>query len=191
MLESLSISNFALIEHVSLKFSAGLTMITGETGSGKSTLIGALKLIRGGRAQANQIRTGKDQSKIEAVFNIGRDRRILTHLKELGIKETSRLKVVRILKRKGRNSIRINGYSVSVNDLQMLMSELIEVSGQNEAHHLRQASAHLDILDQAGRFQESRRTIETTYEHLVKIDQEIAHGHASQNHQRQQEDFLK
>ena len=191
MLESLSISNFALIEQVTLHLSSGLTMITGETGSGKSTLIGALKLIRGDRAQASQIRTGKDRSKIEAIFNIEGDQRVLAHLKKLGIKETKRLKIVRILKRKGRNLIQVNGNPIGSSDLQALMSEMIEISAQNEAQHLRQASAHLDILDQAGRFEKIRQSIEQTYEHLTQIDYEIAHAHATQDLQHQQEDFLK
>ena len=198
MLESISIQNFALIDVLRLRVEPGLTVITGETGAGKSTLLKALHLICGGRAHSSLIRTGTDEAKVEASFALRDDEQQRHLLRTMGIKDSKRLIVTRILHRaragqrgKRKNSVLINGVSVSISSLQTVMSSLLEISGQDDAHHLKQASTHLDIIDQAAGLGASRQLLESTYHQLTQIDEELAKTALDQQHQGEREDFLR
>lgn len=192
MLESISIQNFALIDQLRVKVSTGLTVITGETGAGKSTLLQALGLIGGGRAQASMIRTGTDMAKVEATFSLKEDSRVEDLLKELGVYKTKKIVITRTIRRKGRkNDTLINGTSVSVNALHDLMTELLEISGQHDAHSLRQSSMHLTLIDQAAGLEQTRRTLEATYQQLYQVESEISDALKAQRGQADREDFLR
>lgn len=197
MLESISIQNFALIDLLRLRVEPGLTVITGETGAGKSTLLKALNLICGGRAHSSLIRTGTDEAKVEASFTLREDEELRAQLRSLGVKDSKRLVVTRVLKRSNRergkrkNSVTMNGVSVSISSLQGVMSSLLEISGQDDAHHLKQASTHLNIIDQAAGLGPSRTLLESTYQQLVQIDEELAQTQLDQQHQGEREDFLR
>jgi len=192
MLESISIQNFALIDQLRVKVSSGLTVITGETGAGKSTLLQALGLIGGGRAQASMIRTGTEVAKVEATFAIEGATRIEELLRALGVRRGKRVTVSRTVRRKGRkNDTLINGTSVSVTALHELMSELLEISGQHDAHSLRQSSMHLSLVDQAAGLEPTRRTLEGTYQQLSQVEAEISEALNAQRGQAEREDFLR
>ena len=196
MLESILIQNFALIDTLRIKIASGLTVITGETGAGKSTFLKALSLIGGGRAHASLIRTGTNEAKVEANFIMRQDNTLKSLLRSLGIRDSKKLTVTRILKRRlgksngSKNSTQINGVNVSVTDLQRVMSSLLEISGQDDAHHLRQASTHLHLIDQAAGLGESRQLLESSYQQLVQIDEELASSFRRQQSQADREDFL-
>ena len=192
MLESISIQNFALIDHLKLKVHGGLTVITGETGAGKSTFLQALNVLRGGRAHSNLIRTGTEQAKVEATFTIDQDERIILFLRSRGIREGKKITITRLIWRsKRKNSATINGVQISVNDLQQLMSYILEISGQHDAHYLRQPSSHLSIIDQAAGLDSIRDQLEFTYAQLLKIDHDIKRIQVAQRGQTEREDFLK
>jgi len=192
MLESISVQNFALIDQLKVKVSSGLTVITGETGAGKSTLLQALGLIGGSRALASMIRTGAELAKVEATFTLSDKLRVEEQLRALGIRQSKRLTVTRTIRRKGRkNATLINGTSVSVAALHELMSELLEISGQHDAHSLRQSSMHLTLLDQAAGLEATRRTLEATYQQLSQVESEIAEARSAQRGQAEREDFLR
>jgi len=192
MLESISVQNFALIDQLKVKVSSGLTVITGETGAGKSTLLQALGLIGGSRALASMIRTGAELAKVEATFTLSDKLRVEEQLRALGIRQSKRLTVTRTIRRKGRkNATLINGTSVSVAALHELMSELLEISGQHDAHSLRQSSMHLTLLDQAAGLEATRRTLEATYQQLSQVESEIAEARSAQRGQAEREDYLR
>lgn len=197
MLESISIQNFALIDLLRIRVEAGLTVITGETGSGKSTFLKALHLISGGRAHANLIRTGTDEAKVEATFSLREDEKLRSTLRTLGIKDSKKLTVTRVLRRgskvnKGKKNLTtVNGVNVSLTDLQQLMGQVIEISGQDDAHHLRQASTHLTLVDQAAGLDKSQQLLEETYHQLGQIDEALRDAQRTQQSQIEREDFLK
>ena len=191
MLESISIQNFALIDMLRIKIDSGLTVITGETGAGKSTFLKALNLVCGGRAHVNLIRTGTDEAKVEATFTYKEDEELKTLLRSYGIKDSKKLIITRVLKRgAGKNSALINGSSVSISILQQVMSSILEISGQDDAHHLRQAATHLNLIDQAASLGDSRQLLEATYQQLTQIDEELRLSVERQKSQVDREDFL-
>ena len=197
MLESILIQNFALIDMLRLKIDDGLTVITGETGAGKSTFLKALYLIGGGRAHTNFIRTGTDEAKVEASFILRTDTQIKPLLRSLGVKDSRKITVTRILRRRhgekrggSKNTAQINGVSVSISALQQVMSAMLEISGQDDAHHLRQSSTHLDLVDQAANLEGSRQLLESTYQQLTHIDEELVLSGKRQQNQADREDFL-
>ncbi len=191
MLESLSIQNFALIDQLRVKIEPGLTVITGETGAGKSTLLQAITLLAGARALASMVRTGTDSAKVEATFSL-QDAHLSERLRALGVKDSKRLTITRTIHRGGRkNEALVNGVAVSVVALQELMGELIEISGQHDAHSLRQASMHLSLIDQAAGLGDPRRALESTYHQLARVEGDIAEAHRLQRGQAEREDFLR
>ena len=106
MLLDLFIKDFAIIESLHVSFAAGLTMITGETGAGKSILVGALSLLMGGRASADMIRTGSDEAVVEAIFDITRIPEIRDMLASYGLdSDGGQLLIRRIISRTGKNRI--------------------------------------------------------------------------------------
>ncbi len=191
MLETLRIQNFALIENLTLKVKPGLTVITGETGSGKSTLISALRLIQGERAHASMIRTGADLAQIEATFDLSQERGNKEIFKKFLSKDQKKLKICRVLQRDGKNQILINQLKASAQDLSSIMDSLLEVSGQHEHHSLRFAANHLEIVDQAGGLEGFREEVEKSYHQLSTIDEKISLCLQTQETRSQKQDFLQ
>ena len=191
MLETLTITNFALIESVRLNLSNGLTTITGETGAGKSTLISAIRLIQGGRATASQIRTGTNEARVEATFSVKDNERLLNEFRAKGFPTQRKIFVTRILRRQGKNSVTLNHKNISLVQLAELMEGLIEVSSQHESQTLRSSSAHLSMVDQAGQLHDSALIVSDSYAQLAKIDDSILEATQIQQNQLEREDFLK
>lgn len=159
MLAHLVIRNFAIIHHLEVPFSRGLTVLTGETGAGKSIVIDALNLLLGGRATADVIRSEEDQAVVEGVFELdeGQQERINTLLLELGIEACDHELVVRrIVSRSGRNKVFVNGCLTTLTTLQSITRGLVDISGQHEHISLLDSQRHLDILDEFAVLKELR-----------------------------------
>ncbi|EFW30632.1 DNA repair protein RecN [Selenomonas artemidis] len=134
MLKSLHIRNFALLEEVSVEFGAGLNILTGETGAGKSILIDALGAILGQRISTDAIRSGCDALRVEAVFSLHADARELAAVlaeQEIDCEEEE-LIIVRKVSRAGKSSVLVNGSHVTVGFLRSLAPFLVDIHGQNE-----------------------------------------------------------
>ena len=146
MLRDLRIQSFALIDALDVAFEAGLNVITGETGAGKTILMSALELAAGGKAATDVIRTGDDEATIEAVFGIEDAAR--GALGEAGIETRDEtLLVKRVISRSGRNRLHLNGSLGTVAVLEAVGERLMRIYGQNEHTTLRQAETHLGLLD--------------------------------------------
>ncbi|WP_198439992.1 DNA repair protein RecN [Aerococcus urinae] len=150
MLQNIVIENFAIIDQVTIDFDEGMTVLTGETGAGKSIIIDALGLLAGGRGSVDFIRYGTKALKLRGIFYLpdfsdaGRD-----FLKDQDIPfEDDQLLITRALDQKGRNTIKVNGVPLTVSLLKELGDYLLEIHGQNEHQTLLDPKNHLDLLDQ-------------------------------------------
>lgn len=149
MLSTLRLKNFAVVEEAEVAFGPGLTVLTGETGAGKSILIDALGLLVGGRAEADVIRAGADEAIVEGVFE-KRDA-LAERLAELGLPDDGpELCVRRLVGRQGRGRVHVNGALVTVGVLQRLMKGQVDIAGQHEHMALLDAGQHLALVDRFG-----------------------------------------
>ncbi|MBW1721039.1 MAG: DNA repair protein RecN [Deltaproteobacteria bacterium] len=159
MLVQLTISNFAIINHLEIHFKEGLNILSGETGAGKSIIINAVNLILGGRASSDLIRTGAPEARVEALFHLPRSHPAGDLLKEFGIPFDEEILVKRIISREGRNRIAINGSLATLHMLSRIGSLLVSISGQHEHQSLLKPENHLYILDAFGGLTDEREAI--------------------------------
>ena len=151
MLHRLNVSNIVLIEQLTLQFGPGLTVLTGETGAGKSILLDALGLALGSRANFNLIRQGHDQANVSASFTLAANHPAWHLVNEAGIMPEDEMILRRRLKSDGKSTASINDVSVSIGLLRKVGDLLIEIQGQFEGRGLLDTSTHMMLLDQAAR----------------------------------------
>lgn len=165
MLVELRIANFALIEQLHLEFQPGFTVLTGETGAGKSLLIDAIGLLVGGRASADQIRTGEEETLIEASFLLPASHPLLQQLRSHDVIGPQDREIVlkRILSRSGRNRMYLNGSLCPVRVLEQLGGTLVDIHGQHEQQSLLSSARQLDAVDGFGGLLDLRRRYEEAY----------------------------
>src|SRR5687767_13037118 len=149
MLRELRIKNFAVIEEVALELGAGLNILTGETGAGKSIVLNALGLISGNRVSSEIIRHGEDEASVEALFE-ETPGRVRAKLQEAGYQTEDELVIKRVLSRSGKNRIYLDGSLCPLNLLAELGNALVHIYGQHEHHTLLKPETHLKLLDSFG-----------------------------------------
>jgi DNA repair protein RecN (Recombination protein N) len=151
LLSELSIRNFAIIESLSISFEKGLTVLTGETGAGKSIIIDAVHLLAGGRGSYEFIRHGEEKAELEGLFQVENQHPCYEKAKELGIEiEDGMIVLRRDMTRSGKSVCRVNGKLVTIAILREFGSSLIDIHGQHEHQELMDESTHLSLLDQFG-----------------------------------------
>ncbi|MCM1647434.1 DNA repair protein RecN [Thomasclavelia ramosa] len=148
MLESIYIENFAIIDRLEVDFHNHMTVLTGETGAGKSIIIDAIGQLMGNRSQSSFIKADCDECFIEGVFIIGAKSPVLNKLKEYRIDYEDKLVVSKSFNRDNKSIIKINYRNVSKMVLQSIMADLIDIHSQFETHSLFDAENHLIILDE-------------------------------------------
>lgn len=157
MLLYLHLKNFALVDNLSLEFFPGFNVLTGETGAGKSILIGALGLVLGERASSEQVRSGCEQAFIEAVFSPPREYPAFEKvMAENGLPFEEEIVVSREISLSGRNLCRINGRAVPLITLKEVGSFLVDMHGQHNHQSLLRTEQHLFLLDEFGKFELSQ-----------------------------------
>lgn len=195
MLQELTIDNLAIIKHLTLEFQDKMTVLTGETGAGKSIIIDAVGLLAGGRGSQEYIRHGCEQLKLQGQFAIAdSDKSLLTELDELGIDhEDSTLIISRVIHKSGRNVIRVNGELINTTSLKKIGSHLVDIQGQNEHQQLLQPDSHLGMLDQYG--QDSVAPLlakyREQYQRYVKLERAVNKKQANEQAWAQRLDMLK
>ena len=145
MLKSLFIRNYAIIDELSLDFSDGFTVFTGETGAGKSIIVGALSYLIKGKADPSVIRNGTDKAVIEGVFSV--EEYMKQALDEADIEYDDELIIRRVISRDNHNSIKINQCSVTLSFLTDLFNEHIDIHSQKDSQYLLSKNNHLRLLD--------------------------------------------
>ena len=182
MLTNLRVKNYALLDKIDIEFGAGLNVLTGETGSGKSILIGALGLVLGGRGTSEVVRTGEQSAIIEGLFEGKLDEPVQLLLNEIGIDADDQILVIRReLGRDGRNRCSINGHLVTVAVLKRLGNLLVDLHGQHDHQSLLDARTHMDYLDGFNDIKEPKKKMAETYRRFIEklealeiIENEIA-----------------
>ncbi len=192
MLVDLSIRNFAIIDELTVTFSRGLNILSGETGAGKSIIINAVNLILGDRAAGDLIRTGSDEAVVEAVFMLPERNPIHEFLFETGIENTAEgLIIRRVISRAGKNRIFINGAQVTLTTLGEVGEELISISGQHEHQTLLVPDRHIDIIDAYRRLMPMRDEIGAAVRKLKGLLDEFKSHSMSEEEKARRIDFLK
>nr|WP_242595251.1 DNA repair protein RecN [Corallococcus exiguus] len=165
----LRISNVAVIEEVEVAFGAGLTVLTGETGAGKSILVDALGLLLGGRADADVIRAGCEDAAVEGVF--ARTPVLAARLEELGLPDLGEEVLVRrVLGRTGRGKVYVNGALVTLGVLGKLTRGAVDIAGQHEHVSLFDSGLHRVLLDKYGRLEETLAAYGREWANLREVD---------------------
>jgi DNA repair protein RecN (Recombination protein N) len=152
MLTYLHILDFAIIDALELEVGAGLTVLTGETGAGKSILVDALQLIAGGRAGAEVVRHGAQRAEVTATFELAQaPRELKSWLEDQSITVEQELSVRRVVAADGRSRAYLNGQSVTVQQLREAGNILLDIHGQHEFQTLTRSTGQRDLLDAYGR----------------------------------------
>ncbi len=191
MIESLRIDNLAIVESAALEFGPGLNVLTGETGAGKSIVLGALALLAGGRGSADAIREGSDVAVVEAVFRTDGLAELEVELLERGLEgEEHELIVQRSLARSGRARARVSGQLLPVAALAQLLDGRIEVSSQHDSQTLRRPEVHGWLLDRMGKLLDLRGSVADAYARVRALDDELAELRAAAQERERTLDFL-
>ena len=163
MLVQLAITDFAIIDSLSVSFSGGLNILSGETGAGKSIIINAVNLILGGRASPDLIRTGAERAVVEALFRLPPNSPLSRSLADMDIPFNGEVLIKRTISKAGKSRIWINGSLATLQMISKLGPNLISVSGQSEHQLLLKPDNHLYILDDFGDLSKERLQLSGLY----------------------------
>ena len=150
MLLEISIKNFAIIESISLNFEKGMTVLTGETGAGKSIIIDAMNMMLGARATTDVIRHGAPKAEIEGLFSFENSRALTEIFAEQGLELGDEIIIRREILRNGRSISRVNGQLVNLSVLKLIGQHLVDIHGQHDQEELMRPQLHIQMLDEFG-----------------------------------------
>jgi DNA repair protein RecN (Recombination protein N) len=191
VIESLRIENLAVVERVELRLGRGLNVVTGETGAGKSLLLGALDLLAGGRASTEAIRSGADEARVEAVLRLEGAPELEAGLRARGFAvEDGEVVVSRSLARSGRSRARVAGEAVPISTLAELLGGCIEIASQHESQALRRPEVHGRLLDAFAGLDELRAQVAEGVRALRELDGELDALRRAAEERARREDFL-
>lgn len=192
MLQELSIKDFAIIDEIQISFQPKMTVLTGETGAGKSIIIDALGLLAGGRGSTEFIRKGEKKAVIQGLFTLPREANTYNILEEYGIdSEDGQIILQRDLYRGGRNICRINGMMVNLATLRKVGETLIDIHGQNEHQELMKPENHIDLLDEYDKkTSELRNQYQVVYQNYRKLKLSMEKKEADEKAWAQRLDML-
>ncbi len=191
MLRELKIQNIAIIDTLEISFVEGLNVISGETGAGKSIIIGAVGLLLGDRASSDIIRSSEETAVVEALFDItGRDR-IKKKLAEMGYGGDEELVVKRIVSRSGKNKIYINGNLATLANLSSLSETMVNVCSQHEHQAILNADHHIDIIDEFGELMPLRNQFSLLYRNYCDFKEYLNELELKNRNKLDREEFLQ
>ena len=166
MLLEISIKNFAIIEAISLNFEKGMTVLTGETGAGKSIIIDAMNMMLGARATTDVIRHGVPKAEIEGLFSIENSLPLQEIFDEQGIDLGDEIIIRREILQNGRSVSRVNGQMVNLSVLRAIGQHLVDIHGQHDQEELMRPQLHIQMLDEFGDtdFLELKQSYQTNFD---------------------------
>ena len=175
MLEELVVQNYALIDRLQVRFSPGLNILTGETGAGKSILIGALGLILGLKADTGAIRAGTEEIDVSGIVKLDNDPDVQTWMEEKGIAaENNSIIIRRVVKKNGKGTIYVQSTPFTLTALRELTGMLFDLHGQHEHQSLLSPENHRRLLDHYGNITAEVTAFSALYTRLLKVREEHA-----------------
>jgi DNA repair protein RecN (Recombination protein N) len=191
LIESLRIQDLAIVERAELEFGPGLNVLTGETGAGKSVVLGALSLLAGGRAAARTVREGADEAVVEGLFRTQGSPELEAELARRGLHcDEHELVIHRTLSRTGRSRARIGGELVPVATLAELFDGRLEISSQHASQSLLRPEVHGRLLDRFGDALALREQVENRVRRLRELDVERRELESAAAERAQRQDYL-
>lgn len=193
MLNLLRIRNLAIIEELELEAGAGLNILTGETGAGKSMLIAALKLVLGGKGRGDLVRTGQEQAEVEALFDLSVDPVAQATVGEAGVEigASGELVVRRVITAAGRSRAYLNGALVPLQQLEQVARGLVDISSQHQHHTLVDPSSHLGHLDSFGGLGVEVQGVQTAWAAATAARKALSEAEAALRERADREDLLR
>ena len=193
MLLEISIKNFAIIQEVSLTFEQGMTVLTGETGAGKSIIIDAMNLMLGARATTDVIRHGSHKTEIEGLFSLEKNAELEAVLNQQGIDVSDELIIRREVLFNGRSISRINGQLVNLSVLKEVGQFLVDIHGQHDQEELMKASHHIGLLDSFGQgdFQKIKIQYQEVFEAYRTLRKQVLDKQKNELEHRARIDMLE
>lgn len=178
LLKHLHIRDFAVIEEVDIPFNSGLTVFTGETGAGKSIMVGALGLVLGDRADSGIVRTGCERTEITAIFDIENEDGIQSVLAEQEISCEDELILRRVINKDGRSRAYVNGSSVPAQLLRALGERMVDIHGQHTHQSLLKADVQRNLLDEFGNHQQQINEVKDAWKlwHATELELQALSG---------------
>lgn len=192
MLSELTINNVVLIDKLDLEFKSGLSVLTGETGAGKSILLDSLGLVLGNRAEVSQIRQGTEKLSVTAVFE-GEDKKeeVSEFLKEYEIETDGELVIKRTLDKNGKGKIFINDQLISAKLLKEIGKFLVEIHGQYDNQGLLNPANHKSILDAYGNYKDLKQTVKRCWQEYKQAEKARQEAEANIAQAKEDEDNLR
>ena len=191
MLTELSIKNLAIIDDLNIAFTEGLNVLSGETGAGKSIIIGAVSLLLGDRASSDVVRSSEESAVVEAIFDVNDNEDVREKLKETGMDESDELALKRVVSRGGRNRIYINGNLATLAMLSSLGESLVNICGQREHQVLLDTDSHVDILDKFGGLMPLRAEFSGLYSDWQALRRKLDELKTRNDEKREREELLR
>jgi len=181
MINTLHIKNIGIIDDITINLNEGLNVLTGETGAGKTLIIGSLQILAGGRFSKDMIRNGQTVSYVEMdayLPNIGYENDTVIVSREINIK--------------GKNTCKINGRLVTVSELKKFMNNIIDIHGQNDNQSILDISTHIDLLDEyaLSKIKQSKEEYLKLYEEYLDIKSEISRNYGDEKEKQRKLDLL-
>ena len=193
MLLEISIKNFAIIEGISLNFEKGMTVLTGETGAGKSIIIDAMNMMLGARATTDVIRHGAPKAEIEGLFSVENSHALQMIFDEQGIELGDEIIIRREILQNGRSVSRVNGQMVNLSVLRSIGQYLVDIHGQHDQEELMRPQLHIQMLDGFGEadFLELKQAYQTNFDAYRKMRKQLLEIKKNQEEHRARIEMLE
>ena len=173
MLTNINIQSLKLVDHLELEINASMNVITGETGAGKSILLGALGLALGDRADSSLIPTDKNKTEVNARFDLRRQPRALEWLKNKHLDDEEHCILRRVIQREGPSRAFINGTPTTLSELKTFSQMLLDVHSQHEHQLLLKKNHQLNLLDKYAELEELKKRVALVFSELQKTKAEL------------------
>ncbi|UCZ54616.1 DNA repair protein RecN [Bacillus shivajii] len=195
MLMELSIRNFAIIDTMTVSFDEGLTVLTGETGAGKSIIIDAIGLLIGGRGSVEFVRHGSKRAEIEGLFSVDRHHDVYKLFNDVGIEtgEEETILLKREITKQGKSICRVNGKLVTLAVLRQIGQMIVDIHGQHEHQQLLQEDKHLTLLDRFAEdhIKKPKHEYKELYQSFIKKRKELKQLSENEQEMAQRLDLIK
>ncbi len=193
MLLEISIKNFAIIEAISLNFEKGMTVLTGETGAGKSIIIDAMNMMLGARATTDVIRHGALKAEIEGLFSVENSRLLQEIFDEQGLEMGDEIIIRREILQNGRSISRVNGQMVNLSVLRAIGQHLVDIHGQHDQEELMRPQLHIQMLDEFGdaAFWDLKETYQTSFDAYRKMRKQVLEVKKNQQEHKSRIEMLE